>query len=244
MSPSCAPWRGDIGAYVVGALDHRARGRVTRHLADCRGCRADYDELVQVRDCLSLLDLTTAGPDVRPGEQAGQPLRRASSVRTGPVPAARVEQALVPRSRRESGTQIPGRPAGMLRHIRPRARRWLPAAAVALAAVAATVGVLVSSSAPARTFSAADSATGITGQAQLHQIPTGTQIDLLASGLPRDQRCILVAVANGGTDIAGSWIATYDGSARITGTTAFPASRLTALRIESDTGTLLLSIRL
>jgi hypothetical protein len=38
--------------------------------------------------------------------------------------------------------------------------------------------------------------------------------------------------------------ATYGGSARIVATTAFPASQLTALRIETDTGTLLASIRL
>jgi hypothetical protein len=30
MSHSCAQWRGDIGAYIVGALDGRARDRVTR----------------------------------------------------------------------------------------------------------------------------------------------------------------------------------------------------------------------
>jgi hypothetical protein len=100
----------------------------------------------------------------------------------------------------------------------------------------------VSSGAPTRTFRAADSATRVTADAQLHDTATGTQIDLTASGLPGHQRCILVAVTRGGTDIAGSWNATYDGSARITGTTAFPASQLTALRIESDIGILLLSI--
>jgi hypothetical protein len=241
MSASCAQWRGDIGAYVVGALDARDHGRVTRHLAECRGCRADYDELIQVRDCLDRLDLTTAGADTGPGEHPEQPLR--NSFHAGTVPASRPDQALVSPSCRGPGTQVLGPPTGGLRHIQARTRRWLPAAAAVLAAAAA-VAVLVSSGASARSYGAADSATGVTGHAQLHQTPTGTQIDLSASGLPRDQRCILVAVANGGTNIAGSWIATYDGSARITGTTAFPASRLTALRIESDTGTLLLSIRL
>jgi Putative zinc-finger len=242
MSASCTQWRGDIGAYVVGALDHRADGRVTRHLANCRGCRADYDELVQVRDCLNRLDLSTAEPDAALGEHPEQSLR--DRFHTGTVPASRPDPALLPRSCRGSSAQAPSRPTGRWRRIQPRTRRWLPAAAVALAAAPTAVAVLVSSGASARSYGAADGATGITGHAQLHQTPTGTQIDLSASGLPRDQRCILVAVANGGTNIAGSWVATYSGSARITGTTAFPASRLTALRIESDTGTLLLSIRL
>jgi hypothetical protein len=93
------------------------------------------------------------------------------------------------------------------------------------------------------TYRAADSATGVSARAQLHDTPTGTQIDLTASGLPAAQRCILVAVTRSGTDIAGSWDGTYDGSARIAGTSAFRASQLTAIRIESDTGILLLSIR-
>ena len=71
MSHSCAQWRGDIGAYIVGALDGCARDRVTRHLAACAGCRADHDELAPVRDLLSLLALTTGGP--QPGPDAQQP---------------------------------------------------------------------------------------------------------------------------------------------------------------------------
>lgn len=57
MSHSCAPWRGDIGAYIVGALDSIAHDRIARHLAACAGCRTDYDELVPVRDSLNLLAL-------------------------------------------------------------------------------------------------------------------------------------------------------------------------------------------
>jgi len=63
MSHSCAKWRGEIGAYIVGALDRCARDRVTRHLAACAGCRADYDQLVPVRDWLSLLAVTARGAE-------------------------------------------------------------------------------------------------------------------------------------------------------------------------------------
>jgi hypothetical protein len=112
-----------------------------------------------------------------------------------------------------------------------------------LAAAAAVVALVVGSGAPARTFRATDSATGVSGYAQLHATPTGTQISLTASGLPGSERCILVAVTRDGSDIAGSWAATYGGSARIAGTTAIHVGQLTSLRIESDTGVLLLSIR-
>jgi hypothetical protein len=243
MSRSCAQWRGDIGAYLVGGLDGCARDRLTRHLAACADCRADCDELVPVRDWLALL-AATGGLEPDPAEQPGRPLHDAPG--EGPLPlsllAARPD-ALVPRPCRRSGTQLPAQPGDELRAIRPRTRRWRPAAGAALAAAAAAVAVLVSSGAPARTFRAADSVTGVSAQAQLHDTPTGTQIDLTATGLPGDERCILAAVTRGGTDIAGSWDATYDGSAQMTGTTAFPANRLTALRIEADTGVVLLTIR-
>jgi anti-sigma factor RsiW len=55
MSQSCAGWRGDMGAYLVGALDGDARARLIRHLETCPGCRMDYDDLVPVRGLLSQL---------------------------------------------------------------------------------------------------------------------------------------------------------------------------------------------
>ena len=203
MSHSCAQWRGEIGAYVVDALDGSARDGVARHLTACADCRAEYDELVPVRSWLSLLAVAACGPESGPAEP----------------------------------------PAGKLGARRPRTRRWLLTAGFGLAAGAAAVAVLVSSTASDRTFSAVDSATGVSGHAKLHGTPTGTQIDLAASGLPGGEGCILVAVTNAGSDIAGSWDATYGGLAQIAGTTAFPANQLTALRVESDTGILLLSIR-
>lgn len=206
MSKSCAQWRGEIGAYVIGALDGFMRERVACHLAACAGCRADYDELVPVRDWLCLLDSTTGAPEPGAAEQPWHPLVQ------------------------------------RLHIMRPRTRHWLLAAAAAGAAAIVAVAALLVSGASIQTFRG-HSATGISGNAQLHDTPTGTQIDLTASGLPANERCILVAVTHHGTDIAGSWNATYDGSARIAGTTAFAASQLTALRIESDTGSVLLSIR-
>jgi hypothetical protein len=199
MSHSCAQWRGDIGACIVGALDGPARDQVTRHLAACAGCRTEYHELVPVREWLAVLALTEPG--------------------------------------------LPAQPRTSLPAIRPRTRRWLVAAGAAMAAAATVIMLLVSSGAPAHTFRAADRATGVSGSAQLTATPAGTQISLTVSGLPSSERCILIAATRGGSDIAGSWAAAYDGSARIAGMTAIRAGQLTALRIESDTGVLLLSIR-
>ena len=55
MSQACLNWRGEIGAYVVGALDKRAGAAVTRHVATCADCRAEYNDLIPVRGWLSRL---------------------------------------------------------------------------------------------------------------------------------------------------------------------------------------------
>jgi anti-sigma factor RsiW len=56
MSQACARWRGDIGAYVVGALGPVEAARVQRHLRGCAACRADYQDLLPVRDWLGRMN--------------------------------------------------------------------------------------------------------------------------------------------------------------------------------------------
>jgi hypothetical protein len=213
MNRACAAWRGDVGAYLVGALDGDARSRVITHLETCAGCRSDYDELVPVRGLLSQL----AGPDAAP--RAGGPGKA-----WGQPPGAS--------------------PLPPLRPVRPgAARRWLAGTAIAaiaavVVAVLATAGLVPS----VPTFGAYDRTTGVRGEAQLHAAPTGAEIDLSVAGLPPGERCVMLAVSGGGSDIAGTWNATYDGTARVTGTSAIPLKWLTSLRIESAGGRLLLTI--
>ena len=89
-----------------------------------------------------------------------------------------------------------------------------------------------------------DRATGVHGQASLHATPAGTEIDLTVTGLPADQPCILVTVSRAGAAVAGTWTADNAGTAEITGASAIPVSRLTALHIEAPSHRLLLSIPL
>ncbi len=220
MSYSCAEWRGEIGAYIVGALHGRARARVGRHLVACPGCRAEYDDLVPVRAWLS--QLATADDS---------PLRRLGAGPRGePVPRL----AASPGRKAQQPDRLLAFPA--------RSWRWLLAAGAGLAAGAAVAALLLAGP-TVRTYHAVNTASGISGQAELHSTPAGTEINLTATGLPAGERCILVAVTRGGADIAGTWNATYAGSARIAGTSAYPASQLTALRIETDNGLILLTIR-
>lgn len=52
MGQGCASWRLDLGAYVIGALDRQEREAMSAHLAVCPACRAEYEELLPVRDWL------------------------------------------------------------------------------------------------------------------------------------------------------------------------------------------------
>jgi hypothetical protein len=179
----------------------------------------DYDDLVPVRGLLSQL--------------------------AGHGGAARVDEP----GERGYGERAPGGPPlPTLRPVRrppdrPRAgRRWLAGAAVAVAGAAVAVLAAAGLGRSAPTFRAFDHTTGVHGAARLHAAPTGAEIELTVAGLSAGERCVMVAVSAGGSDIAGTWNATYDGMARVAGTSAIPVGRLTALRIESGSGRLLLNI--
>ena len=222
MSSACAEWRGDIGGYLVGALDDHERARVTRHLARCPGCRAELDSLLPVRDWLSRLAATAPVPPT------WAPLGAARA----PLPGARLATAgLLPRPR-----------LTRLHLKRPSIRRHALAALVTLAGTATAVALAVIFSPSAATYQAFDRATGVDGQAQLQATPAGTRIDLTIGGLPGGERCTLVAVSPGRTEIAGTWDTTYEGPAQVWGTSALRLGQLTALRVELNTGELLLRI--
>jgi len=206
MSQSCSQWRGEIGAYLVGALDPAGSAAVRKHLRACQGCRTEYEDLLPVRDWLTDLRLPD-GSAVR--RRLGGPVLRAAEplqTRTG--------------------------------------RRWLAAFVAAAAATLITILAAIGGGPATSAFRAADHQTGVHARARLHPTPTGTRIDLTVAGLPGDEHCRLVAVSRDGRDIAATWSAKYDGSARIVGTSAIPENQLTALRVESAGHHLLLVIRI
>jgi predicted anti-sigma-YlaC factor YlaD len=76
MSQGCIKWRGDLGAYVIGALDREERAAMRRHLAACRACRDDYEDLLPVRDWLAWTKLHLAAcPACRAGYEDLLPAR-------------------------------------------------------------------------------------------------------------------------------------------------------------------------
>ena len=53
MTQGCAEWRDDLATFVIGALEEDEQAAMRRHLATCLWCRADYEDLVPVRDWLA-----------------------------------------------------------------------------------------------------------------------------------------------------------------------------------------------
>jgi len=56
MSQGCAEWRGDLGAYVIGALVRDWLAWTRLHLAACTACRAGYEDLLPARYWLARLN--------------------------------------------------------------------------------------------------------------------------------------------------------------------------------------------
>jgi anti-sigma factor RsiW len=52
---ACPGWRGDLAAYLVGALGAQECAAVQRHLGTCPACEAEYEDLAPVVRWLALL---------------------------------------------------------------------------------------------------------------------------------------------------------------------------------------------
>lgn len=216
---TCHDRRPDIGAYVVGALEPAERARLEEHLAGCPQCR---DELADLAGLPGLLGHLTA-----------------SEVELGPPsPSAgaldRMLAAFADRRRAE------------------RRRRVLAAVAavVVLVGGASAAGALLgrgSSPAPAAkavaTATATDPRTHVAATAWLRPTTWGTAVQLRLSGVPSDAHCKLVAVAKDGhTEQAGSWEATYTGTADVTGAVSVSPADLVRLDVVTFAGDRLVSV--
>jgi hypothetical protein len=211
MTLSCSDATVALGAYVVGALDPRQRADLEAHIAPSPACRDELAQLAPLPGLMSRLSVDEA--------VSGPP----------PVDDAMLERLLVAASRdRRAATH----------------RRWLAvAAAVAVLAGGTTAGVAVHRSMTAthwQQVSAADGPVHMT--VDMQPGATGTALHLWLRGVPSGERCRLVAIADDGSrDFAGSWEATYSGTATIRGITSIERSHLHRLAIETYDGTTLVS---
>jgi hypothetical protein len=72
---------------------------------------------------------------------------------------------------------------------------------------------------------------------------TGTDLMVSVDGLPVDEQCKLVAVSRAGAwETAGSWVATYSGTAKVTGSTTIPRGQLVKFVLLGTNGQVLVTV--
>jgi anti-sigma-K factor RskA len=120
-----------------------------------------------------------------------------------------------------------------------RRRSWLAVAAalVALLVGGTAVGVVNRNSGRDVNSTIAASSGAVHARVTLESDPVGSRLTLQLSGVTSGARCRLVAISDDGRrEVAGTWEATYEGTATIRGTTSIPASSVRTLLVETLDG--------
>jgi Putative zinc-finger len=208
VSASCDSLeRLSLGAYVLGALDPVERAAVDGHLSRCRACR---DELADLAAMPGLLSRVRVEDVLEPA----------------PSPSPAAAERLI----------------GRLRVARRARRRRLGAAAGALALAAIAAGAIVlgtqaSGGSNVASVSATSARTGVTASFGLRPAAWGTAVRVRLRGVPPNTRCKLIAYSRGGRrEVAGTWRATYDGTADVQAATAIPRGQLASLEVATAGG--------
>ncbi|HEY3873777.1 MAG TPA: zf-HC2 domain-containing protein [Actinocrinis sp.] len=118
-------------------------------------------------------------------------------------------------------------------------------AIVAAAAVGAYAATSSSAPAPAfaKTLSAQNSATGISGIVDYHSADWGSWVQVTMRGVPSGDDCSLIAVdSKGDRAIASTWTAPADGTATIPGGLAMQAPSIVEFEVITTSGSTLLTI--
>jgi hypothetical protein len=217
----CQEARLSLGVLVLGVIDPDERQAVEAHLAGCGRCAAEMAELAVLPGLLHRVS-----PDVA---ASGLP----------PVPPSFQDRVLAA-----------ARVARARRH-----RRLLGAAAAAAAVAAVLAAVLLlpgllgsdNGSTPSAgrpiVVESTDPQTDVHARVDLAAEDSGTELTLVLGGVSPGERCRLVAHnADGGSETAATWVATYTGSASVTGTTSFTRDSITSLQIIRGDGKVLVSL--
>jgi hypothetical protein len=210
------PHKIDVAAYVLDALEPRETERMREHFPDCPECRPDYEELCTLPPLLWTLTPADVEGIVSPTE--------------------------LPQELREA---LIARAAGRRRRLTRVRPLRIAAAAAALVVGVATGAVVTGQPSPApgsATVSATDPQTHVHTSLTLTSRGWGTQIRLHLAGVAGDQHCVLlVRAADGRLDTAATWVASYQGTADVTGATSIQVGQIRHLDITTTAGRRLVS---
>jgi hypothetical protein len=216
----CRDARLSLGVLVLGVIDPEERPALEAHLAGCERCSAELAELAVLPGLLHRLDPVAAAS----GLPAPSPSFQDRVVAAGRVARARQRRRLVV----ALGT----------------------AAAVIAAALLVVPGLLGGGEPGSHPLAGrsivvdrTDPQTSVHAKVTLAREDSGTQLTLVLGGVRPGEHCRLVARnAAGRHETAASWVATYTGSASVTGTTSFPRKSITSLQVVRGDGVVLVSL--
>lgn len=248
------PFAATAGAYVLGALGPTDRDAYERHLRVCGACRSSVEDLAGLPGLLSrvprevvdaLEDDDRAALDAFGDGPAGLP-----GALTG-APSTGLPDTVLPRLLRE------------VRRGRRRRRTVLATGLVgAVAATAVVVGVLTTTlggdTAPPQAAPTADAPAPvesmqpllpvpISATARLTQVAWGTQVEITcayaleAAGEPYDY-ALVVKDRDGTSEQLGTWTAIPGRDASLSGATAWPLDRISAVEVQTLQGTAILRL--
>ena len=204
-----------LGAYLLGGLPPDEAAEFERHLAECRDCRAELDELASLP---ALLDAVPVPDAVALGAAAAAGREPAPSDAAPAVPRRLLDELS---SRR-----------------RALRRRWtaaLAAAAAACLALGILAAPLVSPPPKPDASYSVQAGDGLQFTVSLVKKSWGTELAVEGRSLPVDGTLSLwVRGGDGGEDRACAWTATPSGNVRVTGAT--PLQLANIARIEMRNG--------
>lgn len=220
-APACREARHLMGLVALGVAEPAERAYVHEHCGGCADCAATLDELIVLPDLMSTVDLEHA--------EAGLP-----------EPSPELFRRIVAETRAERD-EITAR----------RRRRRVAVTGVGLAAASAAVLGVVwlqgGHGQPAGpdvlVASATDAGSHVRGSLTVQGVDSGSEIRLNLAGVAPGERCRLIAHGTGGTsEVAGWWVASYDGEATVTGHTSIPPDEIADLRVVTESGQTLVTV--
>lgn len=224
--------RAQLGAYAIGALDPAEARMVHEHLAGCRECQQEVNELMTIRRALDQVppEAFLDGPPEDGDLLLRRTLRRVAD---------------------ETGPATPPRRTGL----------YIAAAAAVVVALGGGV-VLGRQTAPtsqvgapmfsvatvpsnARIAQATDSKTGASMDVALEPKKGWVWVHATAKGLPEGVPCELYVISTeGDKELAGSWLVSAEGakSSRLEGMALIAPDHVKAVEIETRDGKEVVSV--
>ncbi|QDW31016.1 anti-sigma factor [Arthrobacter sp. KBS0702] len=206
-----------LGAYLLGGLPPDESAAFERHLAECRDCRAELDELASLP---ALLDAVPVPDAVALGAAAA-------------AGAGREPARLDPAS-----PAVPRRLLDELSSRRRKIRRRWGAALAAAAAACLALGILLAPLVnqppkPDASYSV-QAGDGLQFTVSLVKKSWGTELAVDGRSLPVDGTLSLwVKAGDGGEDRACAWTATPSGKARVTGATPLQLANIARIELRN-----------